>query len=859
MINSVRYPNHQDPPIKKEFLLLITFLVPLTGQAVTITYQINAGGPVSVIPSEVYGSDQIITNNNASPTTLVNKITLYRQGGNRMTAYSWENNASNAGTDYGPNHEDWYMVPNGVTAPGMPATTITAFVGWNNSHNAESLITLQMAGYASANGACNCVVTVTGAADSTFTYWKQVVNVKGGPLSLTPNTSDSSVYMDEEMNFLVNTLGTAGSTGAKFYDLDNEPALWSGTHPLVHPAQPTCAEVSSKGVSLSNIITQYDPSAQVLGPVAYGWSEYVNNQSAPDYSTTAAGYNNGNGIQYLNYYLSQFNSASTTAGRRLLHYLDLHWYPEATGSNGVSQVRITNDQTTYGVAVARMQAPRSLWDPTYVETSWITSGLGNKPITLIPRLQNAVSQYYPGTKLSFSEYQYGSGEDISGGVAQADALGILGQYGVMACRWDDGTANTYVAAAYNLYLNYDSAGASFGNLSMPATSSSVTLSSVYASRNDAFPNKLWVLAVNRDFPSPGNAVTDTGSFTVNNLNAGQSIIGIRAFRFDPNHSAPTSVAAPTFSGNTFTDNAMPGRSGIIYELTLSQSFITMTPTPSGPTKTPTSTQTGTASSTPTKTATATASKTPTSTPTNSATPSPTFSYTPSPTVTSTPTQTPSSTQTGTPTASPTGTLPTYTFTPSATPTDSQTNSPTSTPTGTPTGTPTLTSTNTTTATPTQTGTSTWTTTFTATPTSSFTKTSTSTFSSTPTSTYSSTPTTTPTITWTPTITLSPTPSFTPSSGSEVSLITIFNNPIKTPGPAIIQFTLKDPADSVVLKIFSTAFRKVKEADLGSIPAGVTDISLDLSDDHGNLLANGLYYVVVTVGKDKAVGKMLLIR
>jgi hypothetical protein len=64
---------------------------------------------------------------------------------------------------------------------------------------------------------------------------------------------------------------------------------------------------------------------------------------------------------------------------------------------------------------------------------------------------------------------------------------------------------------------------------------------------------------------------------------------------------------------------------------------------------------------------------------------------------------------------------------------------------------------------------------------------------------------------------------------------------------------------VVLKIFSTAFRKVKEADLGSLPAGVVDISLELTDDHGNPLADGLYYVVALVGKDKAVGKMLILK
>lgn len=568
--------------------------------ASSITFTINAGSAGTTIPSQVYGSDQFLSG-------VTNPF--YRQGGNRMTAYNWENNSSNAGTDYGPNHEDWYDVPNGVTPPGMPATTLTQFILGNNAIGADSLVTLQMAGYVSANGACNCVVTVTGAADAAGTYWK-AVSLTGNPVTGPPNTSDNVVYMDEEMAYLIAAVGGAGTGGAKFYDLDNEPALWKNTHPLVHPGQPTCAEVSGKGITLAQVITAADPNAQVLGPVAYGWSEYVNNQSAPD-SGILSGYNNGDGVKYLNYYLSQFASASSTAGHRLLHYLDVHWYPEATGFNGSANVRITNNDTSYGVAVARMEAPRSLWDSSYVESSWIASSLGNSPITLIQRLQAAVSQYYPGTGLSFSEYNYGSGEDISGGVAQADALGIFGQYGSIACRWDDGTADQYVKAAFKLYLNYDGAGSSFGNLSLPAASSSVSLGSVYAARSNGSPNKLWIVAINRDYPCAGCAVTDTGTFTVNNISAGQVISTIRSYRFDAGNSNLYQPTAPNISGGGFTDN-LPGRSGTIYEISLG------TPTPSPtPTDTPTPCMDGLG-----HTCTPTITPTPTSTPTVTSTPFP---------------------------------------------------------------------------------------------------------------------------------------------------------------------------------------------------------------------------------------------
>jgi mannan endo-1,4-beta-mannosidase len=119
-----------------------------------------------------YGSNNVITNNptnSATPTTiLVQNIPLYRQGGNRMTAYNWENNASNSGTDYKvvnggvtyTNHEDNYMFPPTVSyGNDTPATTLLAFIEGCNAVTAASLVTLQMAGYVSINPTCNCFVS----------------------------------------------------------------------------------------------------------------------------------------------------------------------------------------------------------------------------------------------------------------------------------------------------------------------------------------------------------------------------------------------------------------------------------------------------------------------------------------------------------------------------------------------------------------------------------------------------------------------------------------------------------------------------------------------------------------------------
>jgi hypothetical protein len=56
-------------------------------------------------------------------------LTLSRSGGNRMTAYNWETNASNAGSDY-YNENDSFLgggnTPNGAVAPASSRRAMPA-------------------------------------------------------------------------------------------------------------------------------------------------------------------------------------------------------------------------------------------------------------------------------------------------------------------------------------------------------------------------------------------------------------------------------------------------------------------------------------------------------------------------------------------------------------------------------------------------------------------------------------------------------------------------------------------------------------------------------------------------------------
>ena len=127
--------------------------------------------------------------------------------------------------------------------------------------------------------------------------------------------------------------------------------------------------------------------------------------------------------------------------------LDVHWYPEARGTciaNPMDGCRITDEDTDAAVVAARKQAPRSLWDPTYTENSWIAQFSTNGPIRLLPRLEDKIAANYPGTRLSITEYNYGAANHISGAIAQADALGVFGREGLFAATlWRAGVEQQF--------------------------------------------------------------------------------------------------------------------------------------------------------------------------------------------------------------------------------------------------------------------------------------------------------------------------------------------------------------------------------------------------------------------------------
>jgi hypothetical protein len=169
---------------------------------------------------------------------------------------------------------------------------------------------------------------------------------------------------------------------------------------------------------------------------------------------------------------------------RLLDVVDVHFYPQSVdhGQNGGSDQEI---------AARRIRSTRALWDPSYVDESWI-----GEPVRLIPRIRDWIDAYYPGRGISIGEYRFGAEDQMAGALAIAEALGRFGQQDLTsAFYWTYPPKNSPGFWAFRAYRDFDGHGSHFLDLSVPATAPRGT--SLFASKSPS-GDHLVAIALNVD-------------------------------------------------------------------------------------------------------------------------------------------------------------------------------------------------------------------------------------------------------------------------------------------------------------------------------------------------------------------------
>lgn len=521
---------------------------PPTTANVVITINPAATQPIS---PWIYG-----TNFYQTTASYLHNLTLNRQGGNRWTAYNWENNASNAGNDWFY-HNDGYLSDSPV-----PGEAVRPLIAADRARGNASLFTVPMLGHVSADKNGDDVTQVTPLSTRLATRFKQLVYRKpidtAGAFTLAPPTDDGFVYADEfvwAMNQLVPGGIYTDPTTPTFISLDNEPDLWSHTHAEINDTLPSPETFIANSISLAKAIKDVAPTVKIFGPAHFGFSGMVTWQQHPSFSGS---------YWFLDKYLQDLKTASDSENRRLLDVFDIHWYPESS-INGERVTNINSATLSEEQAQTIVQSPRSLWDPTYTENSWIGQWYGG-PILLLPRLRARLDAAWPDTALAITEWNNGGANHIAGAIAVADNLGIFGQHGIFAANYwalQAPTSATFNLAGFRMFRDYDGARGEFGDVSLASVSSDTAKVSAYASRDSADPTRVVIVAINRSNTSQAvgfNGLDLAGRARLFRLGrasnlpvaVGESIIDLTSWLVSlPGYTVTTIELTDTVAANTY--------------------------------------------------------------------------------------------------------------------------------------------------------------------------------------------------------------------------------------------------------------------------------------------------------------------
>jgi len=472
---------------------------------VDIEIPIDTGGARLAISPLIYGVNGDIST--GLPASVLAAATLVRRGGDRGNSYDWENNVSNGGVENGYSSD--MTLATGLAIPTEPAGTDLTMIRANRAAGRATMVPFVLNDYVANSVASN--IPWDQAGWNRAPYFDKEVLVKPGPYAATPDLTDGVVYTDEHLAYMRAQFAddiTAPGPGQVLVGVDNEADLWEYNFPMLQAGsgdplyapngvevgqRVTGPEFTSRVISFATKVREIAPQATIVGPAHFGydgwmcWHELTSPWS--DF-----------GDWFMDDFLTAVASASAAAGTRLLDVWDMHWYPQATfDGTTVTALDDAVSPLTAAEVDSIVQGPRSYWDTTYDEGSWITSSDHlNGPAYILTRLQGHLAAGYPGTGLGVSEYFPGGRNHIASGLAVVDSLGVFQRMGVtLAALWPlgDNTGLRYAFGGLELVHDADGNGVRFADTSVMTSNPSPASISVYAGMD--VPGRVTVLVVNK--------------------------------------------------------------------------------------------------------------------------------------------------------------------------------------------------------------------------------------------------------------------------------------------------------------------------------------------------------------------------
>ncbi|HEY7290353.1 MAG TPA: glycoside hydrolase family 44 protein [Vicinamibacterales bacterium] len=478
-------------------------IVAAQAQNAAVTIAVDAAANRHAINPNVYGVAH------ATTTDLQDlNVPLNRNGGNNATRYNWQLNADNRGND-------WYFesIADSSAVAGERGDT---FFSSSRSAGAQAMLTIPTIEWiakvpANRDKLAGFSVAKYGAQTGTDAQWFPDAGngVRSNGQFVTgndpndANVPSNSTLQQAWVQHLVSRWGTNAAGGLRYYILDNEPSIWHSTHRDVRPTAPTMDEIRNKIVDYGTKIKAVDASALIAGPEEWGWSGYFFSGYDQQYGSLH-GWSmlpdrvNHGGADYLPWLLDALRQNQASTGLRLLDIFTVHYYPQGGEFS---------DDVSSAMQLRRNRSTRSLWDPAYVDETWI-----NDRVQLIPRLRSWIASYYPGTSTGITEYNWGAESHVNGATTQADILGIFGREGLdMAARWTTPAASTPTYKAIKMYRNYDGSRSTFGDISLSASGPNPDSTSVFAAERST-DGALTVMIVNKSLSGSTPAVVNIANY-----------------------------------------------------------------------------------------------------------------------------------------------------------------------------------------------------------------------------------------------------------------------------------------------------------------------------------------------------------
>ena len=319
---------------------------------------------------------------------------LRRWGGNSVTRYNWQKDATNHASD-------WFFInlPEGPDSTGLPdGSTADLWVDETLAAGAEAIVTdsddrLDGARPREAVGLLRRQVRAQQETECTASGWPSWCEADAGngvrldgSLVTGNDPHDTSVEIGPSFapagcSTSSGRFGSAQAGGVAFYALDNEPMLWNSTHRDVHPHPATLDELWADTQSYAEAIKAVDPAAAGARACRLGMVRVL----LLGARRLRAGPGHGRARRPPPARVVPDEEPRARAADRARGRWTTSTSTTIPQANGVA---LTDDES---VAALRLRSLKSLYDPSYVDESWI-----GQPVRLIPRLKEWIAARCPG-------------------------------------------------------------------------------------------------------------------------------------------------------------------------------------------------------------------------------------------------------------------------------------------------------------------------------------------------------------------------------------------------------------------------------------------------------------------------------